>query len=265
MKYESTSAKIYKESKANKVGLSYDLDGTLRSGAHDMKVFGLGFLRSISSEGHHRSTLTAMWHFYNAMEIHFDHISAPQAGPSPPSSPMAQIWAQFPELRRAPALKADLADLGVDVAALEPSSATSAYIKHINECANEDPDLLIGHFYCRYFADLFGGSMLGFPTRIALNLPDEPQFYRFPAKVEDNRQLYVEEVYQAINQQGVEFDEAKRQRIVQVAIEAFKHNAEVLTEAPHMRPGAALGVARVVTGFVWDKLTNTRGTPSTSK
>ena len=46
---KSESAKTLVESAANKRGLSKMLDGTLREGAHDMKVFGLGFLRSVRS------------------------------------------------------------------------------------------------------------------------------------------------------------------------------------------------------------------------
>jgi hypothetical protein len=46
---KSESAKTLVESSANKRGLSKMLDGTLREGAHDMRVFGLGFLRSVAS------------------------------------------------------------------------------------------------------------------------------------------------------------------------------------------------------------------------
>jgi heme oxygenase len=36
---------------------------------------------------------------------------------------------------------------------------------------------LLAHFYARYLADLFGGSMLGWPTRRALGFATTPQFY----------------------------------------------------------------------------------------
>ena len=37
--------------------------------------------------------------------------------------------------------------------------ATKAYTDRMKLVATSDPDLLIGHLYTRYFADLFGGSM----------------------------------------------------------------------------------------------------------
>ena len=63
---------ILKTSSANKTGLSYQLDGTMRSGAHDMKTFGAGTLRSLSS----LEALNVFFHghlqFYGAMERHLD-------------------------------------------------------------------------------------------------------------------------------------------------------------------------------------------------
>ena len=47
---KSESSKTLIESAANKRGLSKTLDGTLKEGAHDMRVFGLGFLRSVATK-----------------------------------------------------------------------------------------------------------------------------------------------------------------------------------------------------------------------
>ena len=41
---------------------------------------------------------------------------------------------------------------------------------------------LLGHLYCRYFADLFGGQMLAAPTRAALALPVAPRHSRSSSK-----------------------------------------------------------------------------------
>ena len=46
----STGA-IFRDSVANKTGLSHALDGVMRSGAHDMKTFGAGALRVRHSSG----------------------------------------------------------------------------------------------------------------------------------------------------------------------------------------------------------------------
>jgi hypothetical protein len=47
---KSESSKTLIESAANKRGLSKTLDGTLKEGAHDMRIFGLGFLRSLATK-----------------------------------------------------------------------------------------------------------------------------------------------------------------------------------------------------------------------
>jgi hypothetical protein len=61
-------------------GLSFALDGTLRSGEHDMKVFGLGFLRSVASRAAHVHFTTSMLHWYQV-----------QYHPRSPSRRVAQL------------------------------------------------------------------------------------------------------------------------------------------------------------------------------
>jgi len=110
---------------------------------------------------------------------------------------------------------------------------------------------LISHFYTRYLADLFGGSMLGFPTRAALNLPaDAPRFYRFPASVEERRSEYIEHVYASINAEGKRLDEHTRGLLVEEARAAFAHNAAVYAERPYFYLGAAAGGANIVKGLI---------------
>jgi heme oxygenase len=93
---------------------------------------------------------------YSAMEQGLD------ARPSPP---VALVWDRFGNaLRRADALRLDLAEV-VDAdpsmapeAALSP--ATAAYVSAIQEAARSDSvdaeggARMLGHLYCRYFADL---------------------------------------------------------------------------------------------------------------
>jgi hypothetical protein len=69
---KSESSKTLLESRANKHGLSLMLDGTLREGAHDMSVFGLGFLRSVASVKDYTHTHTGMYYYYGAMERALD-------------------------------------------------------------------------------------------------------------------------------------------------------------------------------------------------
>ena len=78
-------------------------------------------------------------------------------------------------LRREPALTLDLADVADmvsrsdgDSSSLDrrfpPTPATQLYVAAIEAAAAKDEadggGRLIGHVYCRYFADLFGGQMV---------------------------------------------------------------------------------------------------------
>ena len=186
----SSAGAIFRGSVANKHGLSALLDGTLK-GNHDMKSFGLGFVRSCSSREAYAKFTTSHYHFYSAMEQAFDA--------QPEGSAMHGVWAAVPELHGAPAkLEVDLAEVGVDAASTAASPAAAAYVQAVEAASNSNDGVeLIGHFYCRYFADLFGGSMLGTPTRLSLGLKSSsPAFYRFGPTVEDHRADFIEHVYE---------------------------------------------------------------------
>jgi hypothetical protein len=75
----STGA-IFRDSAANKHGLSHALDGTMRGGAHDMKVFGAGTLRALVSRSALAAFMHAHWHVYHAMEAHLDASRSASAG-----------------------------------------------------------------------------------------------------------------------------------------------------------------------------------------
>ena len=97
-------------------GLSKMLDGTLREGAHDMRVFGLGFLRSVATYDDYVHFTTGMYHYYGAMEERFaraDRDSVP-----------GKLWKQFPELPRQEKIKRDLQMVGAWKENLEISPAT---------------------------------------------------------------------------------------------------------------------------------------------
>lgn len=260
--YESSSAKIFKESRANKVGLSHALDGSLRSGEHDMKVFGLGFLRTVSTRQEFAKITASMYFFYKAMETEFDALVASEASTCSQGNSksfvlggasVSRVWRTFPELRRAPRLQQDYEGLGLDIDSAIASPATLRYVHRIHEVAKQEPALLLGHFYCRYFADLFGGSMLGYPTKIALGLNGIPAFYQYHPAVETNRQEYIERVYLLLNEEGDMLDQGLRNAVVAEAITAFRHNQDIFLEQPDLHFKASLGAARIVGGFVVDK------------
>ena len=144
-----------------------------------------------------------------------------------------------------------------------PSAATAAYLARLRAAALADaapggPPLLLAHVYVRYFADLFGGSMLGRPTADALRLPSVPRFYVHPPAVAQHRRAYVERAYGALNDAGAALSPAATQRVVDEAHAAFACNAALYREGPGgggagMYAGAVLGGARVVlgTGATW--------------
>lgn len=104
----------------------------------------------------------------------------------------------------------------------------------------------------RFVADLFGGRMLGTPTRLAL--PDlgnrQPHFYTWDALVERDRHAYIERIYGALNTAGEAMDAPRRARVVDEARLAFRHNAAVYTEDPRLVVGAVRGALRIAVGGV---------------
>jgi len=236
---QSDSAATLARSAANKRGLSLALDGTLREGAHDMRVFGLGFLRSVASREEYTHFATGMYHYYGAMEARLDadqHLAG-------------DLWRRFPELRRAPKLAHDLADIGLSTPA-PATPATAAYVAAIDDAAARERGVpLLGHLYVRYFADLFGGRALGFPTQVAVGLPTRPRFYMWDDRVERDRAAYIEALYEALNEAGERMEgDAQREQVVEEARTAFRHNAAVYTELPELNRGAAYGALNIAGG-----------------
>ena len=154
--FESESSNIIKNVAANKHGLSKLLDSTLRT-SHDMRVFGLGTAASMSSRERYLRFTASMHAIYSTMERHLD---------ASPSNANAAVWKPFGNsLRRASLLYGDLDEaialLPVDTPPAN-TPATAAYVAAIDAAAEADAanggGRLLGHLYCRYFADLFGGQ-----------------------------------------------------------------------------------------------------------
>jgi heme oxygenase len=280
-----SSGAIFRSSMANKKGLSSLLDSTLRR-SHNMKVFGVGAVAELASRESYRHFASQRFHFYNAMETQFDKAvllqeasaasASASAAPSAPSgtpasstshahasSPkptyayrgIALVWPHFSaDLRQRPALLEDLAHVGVQSLAdmPPPTPATAAYIASIQQASSE---ALIGHFYCRYFADLFGGSMLGTPTALALALPS-PLFYSFPPAVEQQRGAYIESVYERINTAGELMDPAMQEQVIFATEAAFAHNADIIKEVGMLRVAvrAVLGITNVSSAYVKNRV-----------
>ena len=249
----ASTAAIFRESAANKTGLSHALDGTMRSGAHDMKVFGAGTLAALASRSRALEFLQGHRHVYCAMEQHLDACA--------PGSATGALWQRVGgALRRGEALTSDVVALGGSVHAA-PSPATRSYVQRLAAAAAAPVPLLLSHFYVRYFADLFGGSVLGMPTRAALQLPATPAFYVHSATVTSDRRAFIESLYSALNAAGAGLSESETKALVAEAEAAFAANAELYREAAPAGTGlaglfglAVVGGARVAGGLALEKL-----------
>eukprot|EP00747_Dinoflagellata_sp_TGD_P184925 gnl/TRDRNA2_/TRDRNA2_41041_c0_seq1.p1 gnl/TRDRNA2_/TRDRNA2_41041_c0~~gnl/TRDRNA2_/TRDRNA2_41041_c0_seq1.p1 ORF type:complete len:302 (+),score=54.65 gnl/TRDRNA2_/TRDRNA2_41041_c0_seq1:73-906(+) len=247
---ETESANILKTSAANKIpgSLGKALDGTLRRG-HDMKVFGLGTAASMADRSRYGRFTTSMYAVYSAMEEEMDAATA-KVAPA-----VYDVWAVHGGvLRRAPALGADLSDVGISPDKLSLSPATVRYVEAVRAAGADDRERsggrMLGHMYCRYFADLFGGQMLGLPTRVALTLPPEtPRHYVFGLPPEMGRRIFIEEVYRSLNAAGEKLPPAQFDDVVEEAALAFQCNIDVYGEEP-IRAAAVRGVVNVATGFL---------------
>jgi heme oxygenase len=164
-----------------------------------------------------------------------------------PQSPSSLVWARHSEvLRREKHLREDLADvlpelelirLG-DVNCQNISAQTSQYVELIKSAGAVDrrtgeTGRLLAHIYVRYFADLFGGQMLAYPTRKALNLPENtPRHYNFNLKSGEDRRLLIENIYGSLNEAGQTMDSGELDAVLQEAYGAFAANVKVYSEEP---------------------------------
>jgi len=137
--------------------------------------------------------------------------------------------------------------------AAQVSPKTIDYVQRIRQSGSIDREngsgLLLGHLYCRYFADLLGGQMLGRPFQLALQLPVLPRHLIFTLEKE-NRKEYLEELYGDLNTAGNMLTPAQLDDVRKESILAFQHNARVYSEDPKMRSQAVQGGMNFMLGGV---------------
>lgn len=246
---ESESSQILRTIASNKIpnSLSHRLDKTLKD-SHDMKVFGLGTLSSMSSIERYGKFTNAMYGVYVTMEEELDKSSLS-------SSAIQHFWSQHGDiLKRSKKLRCDLEDVGYEFGAY--SSATKEYISTIRLAGEKDREdsggRLLGHAYTRYLADLMGGQVLGTPTRLALGLKEgTPRQYSFTYDEGMDRKMYVEKIYKDLNDSGdmiCPMKSDKLESIVSEARTAFKCNIDVYSEEP-MWVESALGLKNIALGY----------------
>ena len=239
---ESESSNILRTIRANKIenSLSKKLDTTLEKG-HDMKVFGLGTIASMASVERYSRFTTAMFHVYSEMETQLDEcVRVSREGEAVSAS--AKVWMEHGSvLRRAARLQADLADVSEpmpQIDRLRMTPAVANYVSSIQESGVRDREdhggRLLGHLYCRYFADLFGGSVLKAPYNLALGLQqDTPRHYDFEFPADSpKRKEFINRVYSSINSAGEDLSSEACAAIVNEASRAFACNVAVYSEEP---------------------------------
>merc|ERR1719440_2718001 len=204
------------------------------------------------------SRFTASMHaIYSSMESRMDQSTSPA---------VKHTWGKFADsLRRADSLQADLDEAhammkasgtGADISL---SPATCHYVEAVEAAAKSDDETggarLLGHLYCRYFADLFGGQALAGPYRWALGLGDtSPRHYDF-GDFGQARRASIEMIYVALNEAGEMLASAdKRDEVVEEARVAFRHNVLVYSEEGRLITDGSLGVAKMASGFVLSRM-----------
>ncbi|GMH73450.1 hypothetical protein TrST_g10906 [Triparma strigata] len=241
----TSSRGILQTSSANKTGLSLRLDSTLKDG-HDMKTFGLGTAATLSSRHRYAKFTSSMLHAYEALENSLDECA---------SEPVSHVWKEFKDdLRRSEKLKEDFYDVKDALDCFEPSVATKGYVNSMVLAGKRDDKdgggRLIGHLYCRYFADLMGGQVLAYPTRLALGLKGgTPRHYDF-GKFGEERKVNVERLYRAFNEAGEMMGPEKIEDVVEETYLAFEENVKVYKEDGRLWQDSAIGGFNVVKGLL---------------
>ncbi|MEJ8277524.1 heme oxygenase (biliverdin-producing) [Pseudonocardia spirodelae] len=151
---------------------------------------------------------------YTALEATGDALAAdPLAGPF-----------VIDELRRVPALHADLDALGGGVPRILP--ATAAYAERLRGCA-ADPARWIAHHYTRYLGDLAGGQVIGRMLQRTYGLDGPGRlFYDFSALGSPSR---FRTRYRALLDTAP-LTAPQRERLLAEAVLAFELNIAVFEE-----------------------------------
>lgn len=151
---------------------------------------------------------------YTALEAAGDVLAA-----DPVAAPFV-----IDELRRVPALHADLDALGGGVPRVLPSTAT--YVARLRETAS-DPALFVAHHYTRYLGDLAGGQVVGKILQRTYGIDGPGRlFYDFTALGSPSA---FRARYRALLDEAP-WTPAQRERLLAEAVHAFELNIAVFTE-----------------------------------
>ncbi|GAB2956916.1 biliverdin-producing heme oxygenase [Amycolatopsis acidiphila] len=169
-----------------------------------------------------------------AAQYHFIYQAIEEASDALACHPVGGAFV-FDELRRGPALAADLAFLvGEDWAErVTPVPATEDYVRRIRTVAADWPGGYVAHHYTRYLGDLAGGQAVrGLLKRTYGVEGPGALFYHFDlGNVPAFRKRYRALLDEA------PWDEAERRRIVTETLVAFELNVALLADLADEVPG----------------------------
>lgn len=215
-----------------------------------MKIFGAGTLATMASRTRYHQFLTNLQAIYATMEEELDAASIPAVK----SDTIRVVWKPHEQvLRRSERYQQDLEELKTLSEGKEPrvSPCSLRYLQAIRLAGEMDRSdgggRLLGHLYCRYFADLFGGQMLGRPYELALQLPRTPRHLEFDIPL--TRQALLEHLYEDLNKAGKLLTANQLEDVRKESIAAFQHNVKVYSEEPGMITLAAKGCLNCVLGW----------------
>lgn len=161
-------------------------------------------------------------HVYRAIE----RATGPWAG-HPEAGPFV-----FDELRRVPALEADLAAIyGAGWRRhLDPVPATTAYVARIDEVAGTWPGGFVAHHYVRYLGDLSGGLFIGRELDRIYGTVDHAgtSFYVFDGIPDAT--AFKDEYRRRLDE--APWDDAERARITEEILLGYRFNTELLEQLP---------------------------------
>jgi len=165
--------------------------------------------------------LTAAAYVDLALQLHAVYAALEEVGELVRRTP-AGAGVVFDELRRVPAIEADLAHLagpGWRERAV-PLPATAAYAAAIR-AGGADVGPYVAHAYTRYLGDLSGGQVIGRMVQRHYGVADQGVgFYAFPAvpKPKPFKDLYRARI------DALDLTAAQRAAVVDEARAAFRHN-----------------------------------------
>ncbi|WP_236797017.1 heme oxygenase (biliverdin-producing) [Amycolatopsis sp. GM8] len=162
-----------------------------------------------------------------AAQYHFVYQAIEEASDAQATDPVGGTFV-FDELRRGPALAADLAFLmGEDWAErIEPVPATEDYVRRIRTVAFDWPGGYVAHHYTRYLGDLAGGQSVRKLLKGTYGIEGPGAlFYHFEL---DSVPAFRKR-YRALLDEAP-WDGAERQRILTETLVAFEFNIAMLAD-----------------------------------